>query len=376
MSNKGGDSALHRTRGNDRINSHANLRGAPKGPRSSQDRGVRPGMQKALNNMALVNVPGMQNPMMMNGGQSPQTPMQMSPQQQMEFMAMMEQQTRMMAQLTGMMPGGNGVFPQGGAQQNGHGRSLFDRVEPSRGRGGARGRGRGASSQNGHIKSPTKTSDNDTTMEGDEQSTDAPGMDVDQAAGQPKQDAANTMCHFNLRCTNKDCPYVHQSPAAPPGTVVDMSDTCTFGAACKNPKCTAKHPSPAQIKATQAQEICKFFPNCTRPNCPYKHPNAPLCRFGSNCKTPNCQFTHLEIPCHFNPCTNMRCPYKHNPGQQKATSLADYTWTPDKQNQTSQAVSAAAGDHVSDRRFVDENAGEEELVKPEATTGNGEGVVT
>jgi hypothetical protein len=333
-------------------------------------------MQKALNNMALVNVPGMQNPMMMNGGQSPQTPMQMSPQQQMEFMAMMEQQTRMMAQLTGMMPGGNGVFPQGGAQQNGHGRSLFDRVEPSRGRGGARGRGRGASSQNGHIKSPTKTSDNDTTMEGDEQSTDAPAMDVDQAAGQPKQDAANTMCHFNLRCTNKDCPYVHQSPAAPPGTVVDMSDTCTFGAACKNPKCTAKHPSPAQIKATQAQEICKFFPNCTRPNCPYKHPNAPLCRFGSNCKTPNCQFTHLEIPCHFNPCTNMRCPYKHNPGQQKATSLADYTWTPDKQNQTSQAVSAAAGDHVSDRRFVDENAGEEELVKPEATTGNGEGVVT
>lgn len=374
MSNKGGDSALHRTRGSDRVNSHGNLRGAPKGPRGSQDRGVRPGMQKVLNNMALANVPGMQNSMMMNGGQSPQTPMQMSPQQQMEFMAMMEQQTRMMAQLTGMMPGGNGVFPPGGAPQNGHGRSLFDRVEPSRGRGG-RGRGRGGASANGHIKSPTKTGDQDTAMEGDEQST-ASTMDVDQATGQPKQAAGNTMCHFNLRCTNKDCPYAHQSPSAPPGTTVDMSDTCTFGAACKNPKCAGKHPSPAQIKALQAQEICKFFPNCSRPNCAFKHPNTPLCRFGSNCKTPNCQFTHLEIACHFNPCTNMRCPYKHNPGQQKATTLADYSWTPDKQNLSEQDTSAVSGDHLSDRRFVDENAGEEELVKPEAAGGNGEGVVT
>ncbi len=144
--------------------------------------------------------------------------------------------------------------------------------------------------------------------------------------------------------------------------MVDMSDTCTFGAACKNAKCVGKHPSPAQIKAFQAQELCKFFPNCTKPNCPFKHPTMPVCRFGANCKTPNCQFTHLQIACRFNPCTNMRCPYKHEPGQQKTTSFADYSWTPDKQQSEQEAEDKMQ--HVSDRKFVDEQAGEEELVRP------------
>lgn len=292
----------------------------------------------------------------------------MTPQQQMEFMAMMEQQTRMLAQFTGMMPGGtNNGFTPPANQPNGQGRSLFDRVEPGRGRGGPRGRGRGGNNnQNGHTKPAAKSADQDTAMEADGQSTAAENtsMDVQQVAeGERKpQDPSTTMCHFNLRCTNKDCPYVHQSPAAPEGTVVDMSDTCTFGAACKNVKCVAKHPSPAQIKAFQAQELCKFFPNCTKTNCPFKHPTMPVCRFGANCKTPNCQFTHLQIPCRFNPCTNMRCPYKHEPGQQKTTSFSDYSWTPDKQNEQD-----ASKSHVSDRRFVDEHAGEEELIKPESS---------
>jgi len=358
--NKGTDSVLHRTRGNDRINTHS-VRGVPKGPRNNQNRDVRPGMQKALNGMNMSGQPqGMPNPMMMNNGQPGQS--MMTPQQQMEFMAMMEQQTRMLAQFTGMMPGA--AFGQGMNQQNGQSRSLFDRVEPGRGRGGSRGRGRGGHHQNGHIKAGAKAGDGDATMEGDGQPVAAEGSPTEgeqQAEGERKpQDPSNTMCHFNLRCTNKDCAYVHQSPAAPEGTVVDMSDTCTFGAACKNTKCVAKHPSPAQRGAFQAQETCKFFPNCTKPNCPFKHPTMPLCRFGANCKTPNCQFTHLQIPCRFNPCTNLRCPYKHEPGQQKATSLADYTWTPDKQNQQD-----GDKEHVSDRKFVDEHAGDEELVKPE-----------
>jgi hypothetical protein len=205
-------------------------------------------------------------------------------------------------------------------------------------------------------------------MESDGQpsTTDGASMETDQPAeGERKpQDPSTSMCHFNLRCTNRDCPYVHQSPAAPEGTAVDMSDTCTFGAACKNVKCVGKHPSPAQIKAFQSQELCKFFPNCTKPNCPFKHPTMPVCRFGANCKTPNCQFTHLQIPCRFNPCTNMRCPYKHEPGQQKLATFADYSWTPDKPT-----AEGAAGEHVSNRKFVDEQAGEEELVKPEDTEG-------
>ncbi|ETI28025.1 hypothetical protein G647_00474 [Cladophialophora carrionii CBS 160.54] len=367
--NKTADSALHRVRGNDRINTHGNVRGAPKGPRGGQNREMRPGMQKALNGMSMTGPPGMQNAMMMNGAQQGPGMMQMTPQQQMEFMAMMEQQTRMLAQFTGMMPGAGNGFPQG--QQNGQGRSLFDRVEPGRGRGGGRGRGRGGVGQNGHLKSPTKTNDGDTSMEGDGQSTTGDAMTTTegQEAGDAErkpQDPSTTMCHFNLRCTNPDCAYVHQSPAAPEGTIVDMSDTCTFGPACKNSKCVAKHPSPAKVKAYQAQELCKFFPNCTKPNCPFKHPSMPLCRFGANCKTPNCAFTHVQTACKFNPCTNLKCPYKHEPGQQKTTNFADYTWTPEKQ-----AEQDAANQHVSDRKFVDDQAGEEELVKPDAS-GSGE----
>lgn len=357
---KTGDSALHRVRGNDRVNTHT--RGTPKGPRNLQNRDVRPGMQKALNTMMSGSNQGMQNPMMMNGGQQGQ-PM-LTPQQQMEFMAIMEQQTRMLAQMTGLMPGAVNSFPAGGNQQNGQGRSLFDRVEPGRGRGGIRGRGRGANHQNGHIKGAAKPADQETTTEGDGPGSEAgtSAMDVEQPAQTERkpQDPANTMCHFNLRCTNKDCPYVHQSPAAPEGTVVDMNDTCSFGAACKNVKCVGKHPSPAQVRAFQSQELCKFFPNCTKPSCPFKHPTMPVCRFGANCKTPNCQFTHLQIPCRYNPCTNLRCPYKHEPGQQKVNNFSDYTWTPDKQ-----ADQDAGKEHLSDRRFVDDQAGEEELIKPQ-----------
>ena len=62
----------------------------------------------------------------------------MSPQQQMEFMAMMEQQARMMAQFTGMVPGGMSPsgFQQNGQQTNGQQGSLFDRVQAP-GRGGS-----------------------------------------------------------------------------------------------------------------------------------------------------------------------------------------------------------------------------------------------
>jgi nuclear polyadenylated RNA-binding protein NAB2 len=314
-------------------------------------------MQKALNGMGGPQ--GMQNSMMMNGGQQGQGMMPMTPQQQMEFMAMMEQQTRMLAQFTGMMPAGNG-FQQG--QQNGQDRSLFSRIEPGRGRGGGRGRGRNGAGPNGHIKSPNKASDGDSAMEGDSQTggdASTEGQEGGDAERKPLDPSA-TMCHFNLRCTNPDCAFVHQSPAAPEGTIVDMSQTCTFGPACKNVKCIAKHPSPSKVKAFQAQELCKFFPNCTKPNCPFKHPSMPLCKFGASCTTANCPFTHLETACKFNPCTNLRCPFKHEPGQQKTTNFADYSWTPEKQ-----AAQEVANQHVSDRKFVDDQAGEEELVRPE-----------
>ena len=366
---KSSDSALHRVRGNDRINTHGNTRGAPKGPRNSQ--GVRPGMQKALNNIGLAGQPpGIPPQMMPNPGQPGQNMPPMNPQQQMEFMAAMwEQQTRMLAQITGIMPE-NGGFPQGGQPQQ-NGRSLFDRVEPGRGRGGRGRGGRAGGGQNGHAKS-NKQSDADTNMEGADQSSETTAMDVESTtSGQKKsQDPFDTMCHFNWRCTNKDCAYAHQSPVASTSVAVDMKTTCSFATACKNAKCTGRHPSPALTKAQQADTICKFFPRCTNPGCAFKHPSAPLCRFGDNCKTPNCTFTHLQERCRYNPCNNLRCPFKHEPGQQQAKTLGDYSWTPDKQAEKDAAKDN--NDHVSDRKFVDEEA-EEELIKPEGAgeTANG-----
>ena len=369
------ESVLHRVRGGsgtERINSH--VRGAPKGPRSGQ--GIRPGMQKALNGMGMTGqmtspglMNGMGNGMMQNGAQQGQAGMpQMSPQQQMEFFAMMEQQARMMAQF---MPGVMGQAAGNPAtQQNGQGRSLLDRVEAPPGRG--RGRGRGAflngAVRKGGIK-PNGPQDATMTTDCPVGSDPSSSMEVEQSS-QPAAalDPSTTMCHFNLKCTNKDCKYVHQSPAAPPGTTVDMSDTCSFGAACKNIKCVGRHPSPAQIRAHQADEQCKFWPNCMNPVCSFKHPTMPICRNGADCNVAHCKFTHLQTPCKFNPCMNSRCPFKHVEGQRG--SYADKVWTADGKEEKKE------GDHVSDR-YKDFNVeGEEELIKPETAVAPAEEIIT
>lgn len=115
------ETSLHRVRpqqGTERINTHG--RQTPKGPRSDPPRGPR--MQPNGRPM------GGQNANMANGGM-----MQMTPQQQMQLMAMFEQQAQMMAQIMppqmqGMVqPAINPAFQNGGGQPQG--RSLFDRVE-------------------------------------------------------------------------------------------------------------------------------------------------------------------------------------------------------------------------------------------------------
>lgn len=301
-----GDSALHRVRGhqgNGRIGSHG--QNPMKGIRGG--RGGRP-----MGGM------GMQGNM--GAGM-----MQMSPENQMQIMSMLEEQARMMSQLMPgfVSPAVNPAFQNGGQQ----GRSLFDRVEPQARRGG-RFQGRG-----GHQQRNRGAESGDVEMD--------IGMDGEQDESNP-----NTVCRFNLRCTRKDCPFAHQSPVAPEGTAVDVTDICSFGAACKNRKCTGRHPSPAVKSAHQAEEMCRFFPNCTNPHCHFKHPDMPLCRNGADCKTEGCKFTHIQIPCKFNPCMNPRCTYKHAEGQRG--SIGDKVWTA-----------------TSERKFVaDENA-PEELVKPE-----------
>lgn len=344
------DSVLHRVRnqhGTERINMH---RDPPKGPRSGPNRNGRGPMGRHMTGMPMnMGGPAMNNHMQNMAAQT--NMMSMTPQQQMQMMAMFEEQARMMAQF---MPGFgapaiNPAFQNGPPQPNQQGRSLFERAEfQSQKRGGH---------QNGRQRSNQETS-TDVDMGMGQANTDSVPMDE---TGQNEAPGPDTVCRFNLRCTNKDCPYAHQSPVAPEGTSVDVSDHCPFGAACKNRKCVGRHPSPAQKSVHQAEELCKYFPYCANPNCSFKHPTMPLCRNGADCSVSNCKFTHSQTPCRFNPCLNRTCPYKHAEGQKGV--FGDKVWRAEGEQEEKT--------HVSERKFIeDEDA--EELIKPESAPASAE----
>lgn len=284
-----GNSELRRVRtpnGTERISSHG--RGGPR-------RQGRPQPDPARS--SAIKMPG-------NGSQ-------MTPQQQMQLLHLLEDQARMMAQILPAQQ--QQQFMQGlGSGQTRAGKSLFDRVE------------------NGNRR----PSDHE--------------MDE-------KEPSPDTMCKFNLKCTKKECIYAHQSPAAPAGTIVDVSDVCSFGAACKNRKCVGRHPSPYQRVAHASEQDCKYFPNCTNVLCPFRHPDTPPCRFGADCTRPDCKFVHVTIECKFNPCLNPGCVYKHAEGQKRG-KFGDKVWTAD-----------GPQEHVSERKFVDPADQGEELVLPEAS---------
>ncbi|KAI9376223.1 hypothetical protein BJX61DRAFT_491267 [Aspergillus egyptiacus] len=327
-----GDSGLHRIRdqaGGGRINSHG--RGPGRG-RFAQNANGRSHAGRQMGGMGIGSN--------MGGGSG--NLMNMNPNDQMHLMSLLEEQARMMAQL---MPGfvSPAINP---AFQNGSQRSLSDRVERPRG------------GRHGNFGNRTRQPDpnkNDVDMDTSPDQTQNGGQD---------ENNTDSVCHFNLRCTRKDCPFAHQSPAAPEGTPVDVSDTCSYGAACKNRKCTGRHPSPAVKSAHQAEELCRFFPNCTNPHCHFKHPSMPLCRNGGDCSTAGCKFTHLQTPCKFNPCLNRSCPYKHAEGQRGA--FHDKVWTADSGKAP-----------LSERKFVSDEDAPEELIKPEAQAdGSSQEIVT
>lgn len=336
------DSVLHRVRGasgTERINTHA--RAPPTGPRMGAGRLPRgpnnaraASIQHGLNNMSGMpgpGMPGMNNMnggMMMNGwGMMPGQP------QQPDIMSILAQQQTvletMKQQLEQNAMNGGRFNNRGGRG----GKSLMERS--SRG-GNFRGRG-GHHHQNGHNQSDAGRTDSPT------QGDDAEMGGVQREAQNPEE----TICRYNLNCGNKDCKFAHQSPAAPPGTHIDVKDVCSFGVACKNFKCVGRHPSPATKTAHQSEQDCKFWPNCQNPRCPFKHPSKPPCRNGGDCKTPGCEFYHTTVMCKFNPCTNRFCTFKHEDGQRG--KFADKVWTAD-------------GSHVSERKFADDKAAEEEVL--------------
>lgn len=312
------DAALHRIRGGGgvgRISTHNN-REPPKGPRNMANR---------MQNMSQMNSPMTQNAIM--GA---------NPQQQMQLFKMLEEQSRMMAQILGPgqqfpnAPAINPAFFNG--QQGQQGKSLFERVEKPR--------------KNSNFKNNQRPNAGADAMETD---------GVENADSEQKE-PSTIPCRFQLSCTNPSCHFGHQSPAAPPGIALDLNDKCPYGAACTNKKCVASHPSPAQKRAHLSTQVdCKFYPNCTNPNCPFKHPSTPPCRNGADCpeRDSGCQFSHSDIMCRYTPCLNPNCPYRHNEGQKRSAN-----WT----NPNAK--------HVSDRTFVTDADGEEELIIP--GQGNGD----
>ncbi|KAG9597604.1 nuclear polyadenylated RNA-binding protein Nab2, partial [Aureobasidium melanogenum] len=315
------DATLHRIRGGGgvgRINTHNN-REPPKGPRNMANR---------MQNMSQMNSPMTQNAIM--GA---------NPQQQMQLFKMLEEQSRMMAQILGPgqqfpnAPAINPAFFNGQQGQQGQqGKSLFERIEKPR--------------KNSNFKNNQRPNAGADAME----------TDGAENADSEQKEPSTIPCRFQLSCTNPSCHFGHQSPAAPPGIALDLTDKCPYGAACTNKKCVASHPSPAQKRAHLSTQVdCKFYPNCTNPNCPFKHPSTPPCRNGADCpeRDSGCQFSHSDIMCRYTPCLNPNCPYRHNEGQKRSAN-----WT----NPNAK--------HVSDRTFVTDADGEEELIIP--GQGNGD----
>lgn len=308
-----------------------------------------------------------------------------NPQQQMQLLQLLEEQSRMMAQILGPgaanQPAINPAFFPNRNQQPG--KSLFDRVE-------------GRPKHNGQFKGRPAPRNQDAM------DTDAPAASAD---GEARKETSEVPCRFQLACTQPTCPFAHQSPAAPAGITMDATDKCSFGAACQNKKCAASHPSPAQRRQHLGSTVdCRFYPNCeslclsplmfplplphrtaltlpppgTNPSCPFRHPTTPPCRNGADCPTKDtgCKFSHSSIACRYNPCLNPACPYVHADGQKRG-KFEDKVWTVEGFDRVAaEKADGLQAQHVSERRFVDEDAGEE-LILPgqSAGAGNGNGVV-
>ncbi|KAH8198628.1 hypothetical protein TruAng_007218 [Truncatella angustata] len=330
------DSVLHRVRGggNERINAHN--RQPPTGPRGAGRMGNNRAMNNRANNIAhgmaaqMQGMPGMPGMNMNDPNFMMAANPNPNPNGQGDIFSLLQQQNQMMAALSQQLAESQRQNQQGGRGRGG--RSLFDRTE--RGRGNRRGGHQG----NGHHARQDEAANGG-----------AEGDDVEMGGERQPPNPETTICKYNLACTNKDCKFAHQSPAAPPGITVDVNDVCTYGVACKNFKCVARHPSPATKRAHQSEQECKFYPNCTNPRCPFRHPEMPVCRNGGDCKTEGCKFTHLQTQCKFNPCTNRFCPYKHEEGQRG--TFEDKVWT----------ANGGSNGHVSDRQFTS-NEAEEKLI--------------
>ena len=89
-----------------------------------------------------------------------------------------------------------------------------------------------------------------------------------------------------------------------------------------------------------------------------------MCRNGADCTREGCKFTHVNITCKYNPCLSAACPYKHAEGQKRG-AFNDKVWVADGEKE-----------HVSERKFIDDDAEGEELVVPDNQGQGSQEIVT
>ena len=334
-----GDSVLHRVRGNQGVgrgNSHPG-REPPKGPRATN---IARGLAMQQQQMPLNAPPGV--PPGMNGmppGMMPGMYGGVDPMQMQQMLSMFADAASVMQHYAENMHGGGPVINPNFQRNQGKFQSREKRQN-----------------QNGNFNNKRQQQSQDTAMgsvsvNGSTDSTSPLDMELTPAAN---ADPATTRCHFDLACTRGDCPFVHQSPAAPPKTSIDMNDTCNFGAACRNSKCVGKHPSPAKKREFQNDQLCAFYPNCTKGDrCPFRHPSKGPCRNGADCQTAGCEWWHNTMECRYDPCTRPDCPFKHRDGQKRG-KFENKTWV----------ANGDKKEHVSERKFTTDEDGPEELILP------------
>ena len=71
----------------------------------------------------------------------------------------------------------------------------------------------------------------------------------------------------------------------------------------------------------------------------------------------------MRTACKFNPCLNPVCAFKHEEGQKRG-GFGDRVWKAENGD------GGKGREHVSERKFVDDEGGEEELI----VAGRGEGI--
>ncbi|KAJ8605771.1 hypothetical protein MRB53_041328 [Persea americana] len=157
------------------------------------------------------------------------------------------------------------LMQNGGLQMQGPNRGNFQGGQRG-GRGGAHGKHR----QQHNSNQPQQAhAVNGRLPDGPLQPAPHADSNMEVDSDTTRSNLFDTLCRFNLSCTNPGCGFAHQSPVAPPNTTVDLTDTCSFGVNCANTKCSGRHPSQRRKRSSSSKKwTANSFPIAPTPAVP------------------------------------------------------------------------------------------------------------